>query len=275
MPTGEVILGNSKPQCGSAKEPLCSPTQLFITPDDILYILDFQNLRIQKYNITDKTVSTAIGRGLIFNPLSIYVSKTHDIYVLDNPNKTNSLVKVWYKNNYNKTGTVLIQANENFRNFYLDPDLNIYILTNGYIRKWFAPNYYYSIGLIQSLNNRTPFYIDQEFSLYLYDIPQKTIKKWLKGSSSSVTVFSGLPNNSSSSQLVLTSDCNKNMYLTDIHKLEKISLYVIYRLNPKTNSTELIDRNLTSIAGIQFDSYGNLYVSEKNKHSVKMFAIMN
>ncbi|CAF3778815.1 unnamed protein product [Rotaria sordida] len=72
MPTGEVILGNTALGCGSAKEQLCLPTQLFITSDDILYILDSGNLRIQKYNLTDKTVSTAISRGLIFNPLSIY-----------------------------------------------------------------------------------------------------------------------------------------------------------------------------------------------------------
>ncbi|CAF0927713.1 unnamed protein product [Rotaria sordida] len=72
MPTGEVILGNTALGCGSAKEQLCLPTQLFITSDDILYILDSGNLRIQKYNLTDKTVSTAISRGLIFIPLSIY-----------------------------------------------------------------------------------------------------------------------------------------------------------------------------------------------------------
>ncbi|CAF3586403.1 unnamed protein product [Rotaria sp. Silwood1] len=275
MLIGEVILGNSVLGCGSAKEQLCLPTRLFITSDDILYILDSGNLRIQKYNITDQTVSTAINRGLIFNPLSIYVSETHDIYVLDRPNKTNSFVKVWYNNNYNKHGTILIHANENFRNFYLDQDLNIYILTNSGIRKWFAPNYYYSIGIISFLNNRTPFYIDQQFSLYIYDILQRTINKWSAGSLSSMTVFSGLPYTYNSEQLIFTLDCNNNIYFTHINKLEKISSYVIYRLNPKKNSTEIIDRNLTSVAGVQFDSYGNLYVTERNKHHVKMFAIMN
>ena len=94
--------------------------------------------------------------------------KTHDIYVVDRPNKTNSFIKVWYNNHYHTNGTVLIHVYEKFRSFYLDPDLNIYILTNSAIRKWFAPNYYYySIGIASNLYNRTPFYIDQRFfSLY-------------------------------------------------------------------------------------------------------------
>lgn len=273
--TGEVILGNSLLGCGSAKQQLCLPTQLFIAPNDILYILDAGNFRIQKYNITDQTVSTAISRELLFNPLRIYVSETHDIYVLDRPNKTNSFIKVWYNNHYNNNGTVLIHAYEKFRSFYLDPDLNIYILTNSAIRKWFAPNYYYSIGIASNLLNRTPFYIDQRFSLYIYDIQQRTIRKWSGGSLSSVTVFSGLPYTQPSEQVAFTLDCNENMYFTHINKLEQLPSYVIYRVNPKKNSTEIIDRNLTSVAGVQLDSYGNLYTTERNKNHVKMFAIMN
>ena len=92
---------------------------------------------------------------------------------------------------------------------------------------------------------------------------------------SSVTVFSGLPYTEQSEQVAFTLDCNENIYFTHISKLEQLSSYVIYRLNPKENGTEIIDRNLTSVAGVQLDSYGNLYTTERNKNHVKMFAIMN
>ena len=105
-----VILGNSEHQCGSGTKELCRSTQLFITFDNILYILDTGNLRIQKHNISDQTVSTVIGNGSIFRPLRIYVNEMNGIYVLDRPTKTRSFIKVWYNNNYNKDITILIDA---------------------------------------------------------------------------------------------------------------------------------------------------------------------
>lgn len=275
MQTSEVIVGNSMLGCGSAKEQLCYPTQLSITPDNILYILDSGNRRIQRYNLSDRTVSTAVDHRFILSPLRLHVTETHDIYVLDRPAKTNSFVKVWYNNNYNKNGTVLVHAYEKFRSFHVDRDSNIYILTDNAIRKWFAPNYYYFIEIAAPVNNGAPFYVDEQLSLYVHNIPQRTIEKWPTGSSSSVTVVSGLPYVTNSDQLVLTMDCNKYIYLTHMRTIDHMSSYIIYRFNPQKNTTDIIDRNLTSVAGFQFDSEGNFYVTERSKHHVKVFAIMN
>ncbi|CAF4465011.1 unnamed protein product, partial [Rotaria sp. Silwood2] len=174
--TGEIIFGIQVKGCDSSTIYSCSPSQLFMAKNNILYILDSLNKKIHRYDTEYKTITTIIEKDLA-DPIAIFVSTSEDVYVLYRIAKLRSAVKVWL-NNTSDVSILLIMKGA-YYSFYLDHDLNIYADNMNEIRKWFAPNYYYSILVVPYFTNGVPFYVDENFHLYSYNRLTYTIEKWL------------------------------------------------------------------------------------------------
>ncbi|CAF1589542.1 unnamed protein product [Didymodactylos carnosus] len=281
MTGGETILGNSSRGCGVGTRQLCSPTDIFMTSTNHLYIVDSGNRRIQKYNLEDQSVETVIGSVKLREPISVYVvggGTDEEIYVLDRVNRTDFVVKLW-KNKNDIDGTIVIPSDsEIYYDLYLDGNSNIYLSTYYEIKKWFAPDYGYGIIIAQfhSQENSVPIYVDEDYNLYFYDCAEPEIQMWPIGGAvepSFKRTFASLRSTETDGPIGFTLDCNNNIYFSV--RVNK-SHYAIFRVNQQVNGKiETVLLNPSYISAIQFDQYGNLYVSGRQEHQIRKFAVLN
>lgn len=289
---GITVAGNIN-GCGTGRNRLCNPYDMFLDEQNNIFVVDTDNNRIQKY--TSSGIITVASQGL-YKPHSMYVdSSTGDMYILDwGLNDTNGK---YYQDNYriqlwraNSTlGITIINGTGKSYCMGVDRYLDIYTVDYDRIRKWYAhTNYSISITVagtestgkgIHQLARPLCIYIDDDTnSIYISDVNNRRIVKWK----------SDFADNSITAELVASDeilghaygialDCKKNIYLT---MREYNGL--IYQIGERTNHTLKIlagsggdwGRILQNPMGIKVDSPGNIFVAELGKTRIVKFPII-
>ncbi|CAF1511014.1 unnamed protein product [Adineta steineri] len=277
-------------RCLSNENGLCQPRDLFIDDiHDTLYVADSKNNRIQKYSLTE-TYNSEIGatgitvatKGLLF-PQSVFVDiRTEDMYIMDfdqeqtyyPQNSVSYQVHLWKKND--NVGRILLsEVGESlfgggFHCFTLDKQMNIYVGTRFFIKKWLVSTNYTKNIIVAghdgqdawastSLNDPVAFFITDDLTLYIADGVGKRIQKWTVNATEGTTVIGNLTSIGG-----ITMDCNGYLYYTQ-------ALYSVYQLNMLTNQSQMIVSGKNSRiyylqpGAIKIDKFGNLFFIVENQ----------
>ncbi|UJR12735.1 hypothetical protein I4U23_016909 [Adineta vaga] len=248
-----TIFVNPLARCVSTENGLCKAQDLFIDNiHDNLYVVDTDNNRIQKYSLIEPydpqqgaVGLTVASKGLI-EPQSIFVdSQTEDIEVGEY--------------GFGKNHAAYLT---------LDKEMNIYVGTRFYIRKWLSSSNYTQRIMIAGKNDQGgngtsdlydsyAFYIDNDLTLYIADWENHRIQKWLFNASEGVTLVHNL-----TYIYGLTMGCNGHLYYTDTREQS------ISQLNLKTNEKTIIignenrlkNKKLFFPSAMKFDKFGNIFV---------------
>ncbi|UJR12424.1 hypothetical protein I4U23_016600 [Adineta vaga] len=282
-----VVVVNQLGRCLSNENSLCNPIDFFIDDiHDTLYVADTNNNRIQKYSLNEiynnevgATGITVASKGLV-SPQSIFVDiNTEDMYIMDLDQKqirspVNSLsyrVHLWKKNE--KVGRILFrEAGEYlfgryFHHLTLDKEMNIYVGTRYFIKKWLkSTNYtakvivagknHFNLNGSTDLSDPVAFYVTDDLTLYIADWNNKRIQRWEVNATNGTTVIGNLTYVTG-----ITMDCNGYLYYAEMYDS------TIYQLNMKTNQSQMIVRNEDNLgkliyywpSAIKIDKFGNIF----------------
>ena len=228
-------------------------TNQFYQPMDIsvrnnsLYILDFQNQRVQKIALNSSNSSplsllTGIGYSYYFyvnDDYDIYLSKTLDHYVVHySGNPVNATIVA---------GMGVVGSNAS------------------------------------QLNTPFGIFINQQRTVYIADSNNHRIMKWFSGAAVGIVVAGNGTSGYSSTQLnrptQVIVDNNEYMYISEADNSR------ITRWGPNstfgvciagcTGSRGTAANQLYSPHSLTFDRYGSLYVSDRNNHRVQKFQILS
>ncbi|UJR12428.1 hypothetical protein I4U23_016604 [Adineta vaga] len=294
-----IVFINPFSACSSNKILLCNPRDLFIDNiHDTLYIADTNNNRIQKYLLTgidhSKMISTGItvaSKGLVL-PQSIFVNVyTEDMYILDfdqiedfdKGNSASYRVHLWKKND--NVGRILFREageysfGQYFHHLTLDKEMNIYVGTRFFIKKWLASTNYTKRIVVAGKNTYDPtqstdiydpltFFVTSDLTLYISDWKNKRIQKWTVNATEGTIVIGNVPQ-----VLGITMDCNGYLYYAESNN------NTISQINMVTNETRIIasfenafgKSSIHLPIAIQVDRFGNIFlldVDHVNKFSI-------
>ncbi|UJR12508.1 hypothetical protein I4U23_016683 [Adineta vaga] len=297
-----TIFINPLGQCLSNSTGLCKAQDLYI--DNIhntLYVVDTDNNRIQKYSLNEtfNPQQGAIGltvasKGLI-QPQSIFInSQTEDMYILDHGRKVTALtydetyrVQLWKKSD--QIGIILLsEVGEYGFGMYssyltLDKEMNIYVGTRHYIRKWLSSTNYTQRIIVAGKNDgaaRGPsdlwdpynFFINNDLTLFIADWQNKRIQKWLFNATEGITILNNL-----TYIYGLTMGCNGYLYYTDVYEQS------VFQLNLTNNEKiriigdeQYIPPNKLFFPTImKFDKFGNIFLIDVgNGYQIRKFSII-
>ncbi|CAF1595595.1 unnamed protein product, partial [Adineta steineri] len=291
--TQGTLFINRHGRCLSNENELCGPSDLFIDNiHDTLYVVDTNNDRILKYLLNEiydtevgATGITVANQDLI-SPQSIFVdTNTEDMYIIDFGQKyarrlqyhASYRIHLWKKNE--NDGKILISEEGEYLfgqarpHLTLDKEMNIYIGTRFYIRKWLASTDYMEKIFLAGKNQYNPnqmtdlfdpvgFVVTDDLTLYIADWNNKRIQKWTANATEGTTVVGNL-----TYVIAITMDCNGYLYYIDTYK------YTITQLNIVTNQSRIIGGfqddlkklMLHSPTAIRIDKFGNLFLLDGNK----------
>ncbi|CAF1398780.1 unnamed protein product [Adineta steineri] len=298
-----IVFVNPLARCLSNETGLCDPRDLFIDDiHDTLYIADMGNNRIQKY-LLNETYNSEVGatgitvasKDLIL-PQSVFVDiHTEDMYIMDFDQKVSYVpekyvsgklvpakyasyrVHLWKKNDnvgrilFNESGVDVNGITDHC--LTLDKQMNIYVGTRYYIKKWLVSTNYTEKVVVAGKNQNNSrqstdlydpvgFFITDDLTLYIADWENKRIQKWTVNATEGTTVIENLMY-----VVGLTMDCNGYLYFTDTNT------EVIYQLNMVANQKRVIVRNEDNLKNliyywplaIKIDRLGNLFVTGNNQ----------
>ncbi|CAF1338477.1 unnamed protein product [Adineta steineri] len=256
-----VVFINRLGRCLSNENSLCSPRDLFIdNVHDILYVVDTNNNRIQKYSLNEiynmevgATGITVASKDLV-SPQSIFVDiHTEDMYILDfdqkqirNPvNLVSYRVHLWKKNE--KIGRILFrEAGEHLFGHQQITQKKIIV----------AGKYQFSGNQSTDLSDPVGFVVTDDLTIYIADWQNKRIQQWKINGTEGTTVIGNL-----TYVFGLTIDCNGYLYYTEMYES------TIYQLNMMTNQNQMIVRNEDHLqkliyywpTAITIDKFGNIF----------------
>jgi hypothetical protein len=260
-----------------------------------------KNNRIQKYSLNETynsdvgaTGITVASEGLIL-PQSVFVDiRTEDMYIMDfDQNQTyvpekyvpkfveakylSYRVHLWKKNDsvgrilFNESGGDLSVGTSHC--LTLDKQMNIYVGTRYYIKKWLASTNYTEKIIVAGKNQRNPkestnlfdpvaFFVTDDLTLYIADWENKRIQKWTANATEGTTVIGSLMY-----VVGITMDCNGYLYYADTYG------GTIYQLNMVANQKRMIAKNEDNLGkivyywpiAIKIDRLGNLFVLGNNQ----------
>ncbi|CAF1389808.1 unnamed protein product [Didymodactylos carnosus] len=297
-----VFLVNRANGCNSNENSLCEPRDLFIdNVNDNLYVADTRNNRIQKYSLIapidngQGTIGITVASQGLIAPQSIFVdTRTDDMYILDyDKYEIKDLsepavyrVQLWHKND--KIGRILLseKGEYGFGTYFsyltLDKYMNIYVGTRFYIRKWLSSTNYSEKVLAagnselggrgpNNLFNPCAFYIYNDLTLYIVDLSNHRIQKWLANATEGTTLVENLIY-----AVGITADCNGNIYYTDTYD------QAIFQYNIINNQRRMIvgdEHRLDKLEtffplAIKIDKFGNIYVTTSAASQIMKFSIL-
>ncbi|CAF1383118.1 unnamed protein product [Adineta steineri] len=282
-----ILFINRSNRCVSTENGLCSPRDIFIDDvHDTIYVVDAKNNRIQKYLLNEIYNSEvgAIGitvarKGLIL-PQSIFVdTRTEDMYIMDldqekaedSPYVVSYRVHLWKKNE--KVGRILVSEVgeylfwQPYHHLTLDKQMNIYVGTRYFIKKWLASTDYTEKIIVAGKSERNntqstdlfdpaQFFITEDLTLYIADWNNKRVQRWTVNATEGTTVIGNLLY-----VMGITMDCNGYLYYAETNN------QTIYQLNMMTNQSRMIVRNEDNFgkliyywpSTIKIDKFGNLF----------------
>ncbi|CAF1553486.1 unnamed protein product [Rotaria sp. Silwood1] len=303
-PTGIVVLGNGT--AGSESNQLNRPFGIYIDNNDILYITDFGNNRIQKMILSTGVITTIAGNITAGNsntqlngPEFVYPDGNQNIYVPDYYNyriqrfPSGSLIGTTIAG----TGTPGNATNQfnGIKNIWLDSSYQyLYEVEslNNRVMRFSTNSINGTAGTVvaggnnpgnntDQLNNPQGIYYDTSSnSMYIANYGGHTIIKWIPGASNGSVVAgtSGQSGNTSSllnSPLDVRVDQYQNIYVADSRNF-RIQRFCVKNGNQGTtiaggNGAGNSTIHLAQPRSLHFDSQMNLYVSDTTNHRIIKF----
>ncbi|CAF3771697.1 unnamed protein product [Adineta steineri] len=304
---GTVVAGNANGTLGNALTTLNSPFALTIGIDNSIYVCDFMNNRVLKFQEGSLTGSLVAGTGIagaatnqLNGPTGIYIDTSFNIYVADS---SNYRIMFWQKNSsfgVRVAGTG--SAGNTLSSFgpvggiFVDSQKNIYLCDtyNNRIMR-FSPNITNATIVggtgvagsgIQQLNAPFSLYFDEVNSyLYVADTNNQRIQRYHVGVSiNGTTVAGGNGQGSRSNQLntpfgLCVSTINNDIYIADTgnNRVQRWSFGATYGVTIVGNGS-FIRNDSTSVQGsmdIRLSINGsNLFISEVTHNRIWRFQLI-
>jgi len=250
--TGAFYAGNGT--ASSALNRLNSPTALFLTPDDTLYITDSSNYRVLSYlpNATSGIIVAGNGtRGNSSTQLQstarfLYVDENRTIYVADT---NNHRVLRWERDA--TTGTVVAGNGTSGKN---------------------TTQLYSPFGV----------WVDSQANVFVAESGNHRVTRWALGSSTGEIVAGLLgtqgntPNKLSSPGSIIYDEINQNLYIANIGNSDNVMRWKVLAPNGTfiaglAKSTGGNSSQLNYPIGITFDEWQNLYIADRSNSRIQLY----
>jgi len=266
---------------GNGSNQLNNPTDVFVTTDGTIYVLDSSDSRIQKLTVgtTEATTVTILS----FSSSKIFVDAAGSIYAT---NQNNQSIQKWTNATTgwitvaggNGNGSAANQLSSSLRNFYIDGNGNIYVVDeiNSRIQKW-APGATSGITVAGGNGNGSAanqlsyphaVFVDTTGNIYVNDTNNNRVQKWSPNASTGVTVLVATNNPNG-----LFVDSNGSIFL-----LQNGSKVVKWLSGASSGITIAGSDFIGSAANqldlprnFMFDSKGNLYIADIANNRVQKY----
>lgn len=275
---------------GTTSSQLNSPHGIYIDSNDILYVCDYYNHRIQKWIIGATAGSTiagdsnaAVGSGPsdLRRPIDVTFDQNGYMYVVDQgndrvqsfaPNSTMGFTVAGTGNGGQSTSQL-----RNPSGIAIDEYSNLYITDteNERVMKW-SPNATTGAIIVSSNTLESPYGIIVKHGfpdeMYVSDTQKDTVQLWSAGATQPNQTLAGVGSMDLREPRAIKFDLYDNLYVAnynegDIRKFCAGSTTPIVVISSPSATPSLIRPT-----GIAFDSNYNLYVADYTRHYVLKFS---
>ncbi|CAF1212987.1 unnamed protein product [Rotaria sordida] len=285
--TGVTIAGTGI--AGSSAEQLHDPTGIFIhKKTNILYVADYGNKRIQTFDLNKLSTTGNTVASLTSNP--------HKVFVDDDSNGPTIYISLPLSDHIEKwvygatSGVPIGDACFSCLGIWVDKEKNLYTVESSRfrVRKW-SPQTNNSTVVAgrTDLNGSTPdrfglpdgISVDETTGdIYVTDYINNRVQKWAKDSETGMTVAGSDFTSLSGPSCVIVDEETKTMYIVDRHN-ERVQRWLagassgdtVVGGTGRSNSSD----QLNEPRHADFDSKGNLYVSDAWNHRVQMYTLID
>jgi DNA-binding beta-propeller fold protein YncE len=224
-----------------------------------VYVADYSDSAIYKWNKADNVVTSLVSSGLD-NPQGVAVDGAGNVYIADTGNNA---IKEWTVANSNVT--TLVSSGLSYPvNLAVDGGDNIYIADtdDDAIKVWTAANS--NLTTLVSLSGTSPegVAVDGAGNVYYssdYDLSPFAVWKWNvdTGEASVLSASVGLP-------LGVAVDGSGNVYVADFDDKA-----IVKWAAANSTLTNWISSGLSNETGVAVDSTGNIYVADERDNAIK------
>ncbi|CAF1362758.1 unnamed protein product [Adineta steineri] len=257
-----------------------NPTAMFVSLNNIVYVADQLNNRIQVWFNGNTTPTRTISGGLN-KPYSLFVTDNGDIYV-DNA-YSNMRVDKWVSNSNSSVPAMYAcsQCNGVFVDFNnmlycsmygshkivsqsLDNSLNIWNLVAGTGTAGTTP---------LTLRNPYGIFVDNNLNLYVADGGNDRIQKFLSGQLNGTTIPTGTITLNLPTAVAFDTDGYLFIVDSSNHRLIGSNAYG-FRCIAACSGQGSQSNQLYNPVMLSFDSYGNIFVSDQTNNRIQKFLLI-
>ncbi|CAF0863646.1 unnamed protein product [Adineta steineri] len=276
---------------GQELNQLNRPEGIFIDNDKSIYIADYGNHRIVKWELNSNQGQIIVGengRGNKNNqlnyPADIIFDKENNSFIISD--RGNSRVVRYFDNN--QTNQQILISNINCWGLTIDKNGFIYVsdYANNEVRRWKQGDEEGELvaggngkgNHLNQLNYPTFIFIDEDYSLYISDRDNHRVVKWNKDAKEGIIVAGGNDQGNSLKQLSrprgVIVDHLGQIYVADFgnHRImrwcegDKEGETVV-----SGNGIGNQPNQLNGPTGLSFDNEENLYVADKDNHRIQKY----
>jgi sugar lactone lactonase YvrE len=240
---GGVVAGTSE---GTGCDQLNNPTCLHIDSNDILYICDYDNNRIQMWKQGAISGETVAGSKIAI------------------AGSTSTLLKLPTDVVFDKNGCMYVADYDNHRVQRFSPNSITGTTITGVTTKSSA---------FTDLNQIIAVDVDDNFNVYTLDTYNKQVVQWApKATSSTVVISSDLFGGAC--DILLAFGSSNEVYISD-EDHNKIYLWKFGAFSPilTLSAVSTGSSTLNKPRGMALDRYGNLYVADSGNNRVVMYCV--
>ncbi|CAF0859705.1 unnamed protein product [Rotaria sordida] len=261
-----------------------SPFGLFVSTNNTVYVANQANNRVQIWSEGSSVPTRNITSGLSY-PYSIFVTTNGDIYV-DNGHSYNRVDK-WALNG---TSSTVMYVKDDCYGLFIDVKNNLYcsmynihqVMTkslNSNSDIWIIAAGTNCWGLTSNtLYNPRGIFVDADLNLYVADCGNDRVQKFPSGEVTGITVAG------STAIGTITLNCPSGVVLDADGYLFIVDSLQHRIVGSGPNGFRCIvgcstvagssSSQLSSPSDLKFDSYGNIYVTDKSNNRIQKFVLM-
>ncbi|CAF1116879.1 unnamed protein product [Rotaria sordida] len=281
---------------GSTPYLLSSPYDVTVDAYQNIYVVDYNNHRIQRFpfgSIRGETVagvSASLGTGFsqLYYPTAIYVDSNATMYILDSNN-----YRVLQWNVDELLGTVIVGGRGSGSTLdkialsygmFVDNQYNVYVSenANNRVAKWFNGNTTAGVlvaggngvgSTADKLNGPWGIFVDGSNTVFIVDRNNHRVQKWVSGVTAGVTIAGSNGDPGPWSYQFN----NPTAIMFDIYGF----MYVLDSSNSRVQKwwpggsfgTTVLSATLSGPIGMTIDRAGSLYVADTGYHRILTFSL--